>query len=131
MSTKYQSPLTLWCQHDLVVGIDQIDLSETMTTTQLLHQILWKWHGMMVRFQLLIYSDRVIPTDPKLAWQRSSWMVKGTTSALQKMGFASGLNLTSSWKSLRHPSSVRGIPDRVACMHSKVLDPPLGHQKWV
>ena len=68
MSTKCQSPLTLWCQHDLIVGIGQIDLSETKTTTQLLHQILWKWHGMMVRFQLLINSDRVIPTDPKFSW---------------------------------------------------------------
>ena len=68
MSTKCQSPLTLWCQHDLVVGIGQIDLSETMTTTQLSHQILWKWHGMTVRFQLLINSDRVILTDPKFSW---------------------------------------------------------------
>ena len=32
-------------------------------------------------------------------------MANGTTLGLQKMGFASGLNLTSSWKSLRQPSS--------------------------
>ena len=67
-STKCQSPLTLWCQHDLVVGIDQIDLSETKTPTQLLHQILWKWHGMTVWFQLLINSHSIIPTDPKFSW---------------------------------------------------------------
>ena len=51
-------------------------------------------------------------------------MANGTTRGLQKMDFASGLNLTSSWKSLRQASPClnRGTPGRAAHMPSEGLD---------
>ena len=67
MGTECQSLLNLRCQHDLVVGICQVNLGEAIAATLLPHQILWKWHGMTMWFQLLVHSDRVIPTDSKFS----------------------------------------------------------------
>ena len=58
-------------------------------------------------------------------------MANGTTRGLQKMGFASGLKMTSSWKSLPHPSFwLEQYQDRVACMHPEVFGPLFNNQSW-
>jgi hypothetical protein len=65
VGAESQTLLTIGSQHDLVIGIRQVNLGKTIPTTQLPHEIFRKWHRVMMGFQLMVNCNGVVPADPK------------------------------------------------------------------
>ena len=65
VGAESQTLLTIGSQHDLVIGIRQVNLGKTIPTTQLPHEIFRKWHRVTMGFQLMVNCNGVVPTDPK------------------------------------------------------------------
>ena len=101
MSIKTQPLLAFQSQLDLVVGIGQINLCDTASTSQIPDQVLRKWSGLAMSLQLRINSYWVIPADPGPGFFLCpGWIAFCTGTmfpqALKPVGFHTPFPITSS-----------------------------------